>query len=88
MTLVENLITLTVNGKEVRFKKPDRKVVSLAMTKAGKDVLEATEVLIENCYVDGDLTKRDLIDNVGYLLGVSQKINDIIGVAEVELKKT
>jgi hypothetical protein len=83
-----DLITLVIDGKMVRFKRPDRKIVSLAMSKAAKDMLDATEVVVNNCYVDGELTKEDIVGNVGYLMGISTKLNDIIGVVEVELKKS
>jgi hypothetical protein len=83
-----DLVVLEIGGKTVRLKRPSRQVVSLAMAKAAKDVLDATEVLVENCYHDGDLSKEDILGNVGILMGISQKTNEIIGVVEVSLKKS
>ena len=52
---------LTVDGYTCYLKPPDRTILSLSMSFELKDPLKADEVLLTNCWIEGDeCIKKDL----------------------------
>ena len=81
-------IELQIAGDVVFLKKPSRAVVSMSITKAATDPLAQSDVLIENCYIGGTLSKEDVLNDVGLLLGIQSKVTSIIGMKTVEIKNS
>jgi hypothetical protein len=78
-----------VEKRQVKLSKPNRNVVSLALSAAmGGDVLSSTEVVIKNCYVGGTLTKDEILDEVNpeWLFAIHQIVGQIIGSATAKIK--
>ncbi len=69
------------------FKKPTRKVIGLAMSKARSNPLAMVDVLVANCLVDSspgcDLKSNE---DVGYLMGLADELDNIIGTKKAEIK--
>jgi hypothetical protein len=72
------------DGKEVFLKKPDRKVLSLAMTKAQTNPLGFAEVILNNCFLGGD---ADVKTDDNYFLGASAQLEKVMEVKSAEIKK-
>jgi len=71
---------------KVFLKKPTRQTLGLAMAKGASDPLASVEVVIENCYDSGDVTKEVLMNDVGYLFSMSTVINQVLGLKATEVK--
>jgi hypothetical protein len=83
----EQLIEIVFDKKtKVFFKKPSRQTLGLAMAKGASDPLASVEVVIENCYDSGDVTKEVLMNDVGYLFSMSTVINQVLGLKATEVK--
>lgn len=78
------LFMITVEDKACVLKKPTRKVLSMASSVASKDPMKFNEIILKNCWVDGD---EEIIKDDDYFLGASQKIAEIIEFKEAELVK-
>lgn len=78
------LFMITVEDKACLLKKPTRKVLSMASSVASKDPMKFNEIILKNCWVDGD---EEIIKDDDYFLGASQKIAEIIEFKEAELVK-
>jgi hypothetical protein len=72
------------DGKEVFLRKPDRKVLSLAMTKAQTNPLGFAEVILNNCFLGGD---ADVKTDDDYFLGASAQLEKVMEVKSAEIKK-
>ncbi len=72
------------DGKETYIKKPDRKTVSLAMTKMQTNPLAYAEVILNQCFVGGDESFRT---NDEYFFGASAQLEQIMEVKSAEIKK-
>lgn len=70
------------DGRKIWLKKPDRNVVSLAMTKSRTDALGMVTVILASCYLAGD----DVSQDAGALVGLQGKVDDLIGSVNVEVK--
>lgn len=91
----ERLIEKHPNGKLIEFedgewaffKRPNRQTIGLAMTKARSNSLAMMDVIVANCLVDSsqglDL-KSD--DGLGYLMGLAERVDEIIGTKKAEIK--
>lgn len=79
------IIVLESEGKVAFLKKPTRQVVSYALTlqQQGKS-LEMLEHVMKNCFVDGD---REFCENIDYILGSAEVINELVSVKQVTIKK-
>lgn len=75
------------DGEWAFFKQPTRQVVGMAMSKARNNPLDLVQVLVTNCLVDSspnlDL-KGD--DGIGYLVGLAEQVDAIIGTKKAEVK--
>lgn len=75
------------DGQWAFFKKPTRQVVGLAMSKSRNNPLAMLDVLVANCLLDsspGVDLKSDA--GLGYLMGLADKMDDIIGTKKAEIK--
>lgn len=81
-----NLVQVDLEGKQLLFSKPTRAVVSLSITKSQRDPLMGVEVLVDNCYVGGDLDKEAILGDVAVLMSLLPAVNQIIGIKMVEVK--
>jgi len=75
---------LTVEDKVGFLKAPDRNVLSLAYTVAGKDKIKLAETILENCWLDGD---TEIKDNDTFFLSAVSQIDAIVELKDAELKK-
>ena len=71
---------IEVEDKVCYLKKPTRKVLSLAAT----DPMKYNEVILANCWVDGD---EEIKTDDAYFLGVSGVLAELIEVKKASLKK-
>jgi hypothetical protein len=78
------IFKITVGDKSCILKSPTRKDLSYASTVGAKDPLKFNEVILKNCFVEGD---REIVDSDEYFLGASSKIQEIIEVKEASLEK-
>lgn len=76
--------TLQSERGEVYIKKPDRPTLKLILNKLKSDPLGASETLLNTCWLHGD---ESLKEDDGFLLGLLNKLDDIIGVVTMEVKK-
>ncbi|MRI64530.1 hypothetical protein EQP59_07140 [Ornithobacterium rhinotracheale] len=72
------------DGKEVYLKKPDRKVLSFAMTKMQTNPLGFAEVILNQCFLGGD---ADVKGDDSYFFGASAQLEGLMEVKTAELKK-
>ncbi len=72
------------DGKETYIKKPNRKTVSLAMTKMQTNPLAYAEVILNQCFIGGDESFRT---NDAYFFGASAQLEQIMEVKSAEIKK-
>jgi hypothetical protein len=78
------LFCLSSPKGDVYVSKPSRAVLSLILTKAKTDILAAAEVIISNCWLQGD---ESLKTNDGWKLGLVNQLDAIIETVTVEVKK-
>ncbi|MDL2290397.1 hypothetical protein LJB95_03235 [Paludibacteraceae bacterium OttesenSCG-928-F17] len=76
---------LSVGGKTAYLKNPDRRTLSLAMTKIAKnDIMGGSEVLLENCWLGGD---PEIKTDDELFMGAIGKVGELIQVKDAELAK-
>jgi hypothetical protein len=73
-----------VDGKECYLRNPDRKTLSAAATVGRNDPLRYNEILLQNCWIEGD---EEIKTDDQYFLGISSKLAEIVEVKEGTLKK-
>jgi len=75
---------LTEDDRDIFLHKPSRHVVDMAMAKSRTNPLGLIQVLLDNCWVGGDvLVKSDS----KYLVGLAGEVDSIIGTVKAEVKK-
>ncbi len=67
------------------FKRPNRKVISLATTQGRQDPVKFAEVLINNCLIGGN--KDVLASNDSVFNGVMTQLDVMIDIAATGIKK-
>jgi len=72
------------DGKKCYLRKPDRKTLGAASVIGKNDPMKYNEVMINNCWLDGNEILRE---NDGYFLGLSAQIAELIEIKEGEIKK-
>jgi hypothetical protein len=75
---------VTIDDATCFLKKPDRKTLSLANTLGQHDAMKFNEVMLENCWIDGDNKIKE--DNE-YFFAAIEKLTELIQVKEATLKK-
>jgi hypothetical protein len=73
-----------VEGKACYLRKPDRKTLSAASVLGKSDPLKYNEVILKNCWLDGD---EEIKTDDGLFLGISGRLAELIEIKEGELKK-
>lgn len=77
---------LTIEDKAAYLRKPDRRTLSLAMSKIGKnEILEGSEAVLVNCWLGGDPEIKD--PDSDYYMAAIGKVGELIQVKEAELEK-
>ena len=71
-------------SKRCYLKKPSRKVLGYAMMVAQQNPLKFNEVLLNDCWLDGD---EEIKTNDDLFLTITSKIAELIEVKEAELVK-
>jgi len=77
------------DGQWAFFKKPTRQVVSMAMAQARTNPLGLVDVIVKNCLAgcsEGLDLRSD--DCIGYIMGLAERIDDIIGTKKAEIKNS
>jgi hypothetical protein len=72
------------DGKEAYLKKPDRKVLSFAMTKMQTNPLGFAETILGQCFLGGD---KEVQTDDNYFLGAASQLEGLMEVKAAELKK-
>lgn len=72
------------DGKAAYLKKPDRKVLSYAMTKMQTNPLAFAETILNQCFIGGD---EEVKTDDNYFLGAASQLEGIMEVKTAELKK-
>lgn len=75
---------ITVEDKVAFLRSPDRKTLSLASTVGANDPMKFNEILLKNCWLDGDL---EIQTNDTLFLSASAKLATLIEIKEAELVK-
>lgn len=78
------IFEIEVEDKVCYLKKPSRKVLSLAATAGQHDPMKYNEVILANCWVEGD---EEIKTEDAYFLGISGVLSDLIEVKKATLKK-
>ena len=78
------VFALISDGMIGYLRKPTRPELGYAMSHANVNPLMMTETIIQSCWLGGC---DNLRDDDKYFLGLNTQINDIIEIAEVEVKK-
>lgn len=79
-----DVYVVTSEGKTAYLRRPDRNIIGAASVLGGQDPIKQKEVMIRNCWLGGD---EALLDEDKYFLGLSLRMDSMVEVAEVELKK-
>jgi hypothetical protein len=81
----KNVHKLTIGDKTAYLKNPDRKTLSLAMSRIAKsDIMGGSEAILENCWLGGNPEIKT--DDELFMAAVG-KVGDLIQVKEAELEK-
>lgn len=82
----EKVFELVVDDKKAVLHKPTRKDLSFASagSEQGKDGIKFNEVLLKQCWIDGD---KEIMDDDDYFLGAVPVLQAIGEVKEAEIKK-
>lgn len=73
-----------VDGRRCYLKRPTRKTLSAAAVVGTKDPLKYNEIVLKNCWLNGD---EEIQGDDALFLGVSGQLAEIIEVAEASIKK-
>ncbi len=79
-----NVYRITVADKVAYLKSPDRKTMSYASSVIAKDPIKFNEILLKQCWIDGD---AEIQTDDALFLGVSAQLAEIIEIAEAKLEK-
>lgn len=79
-----DIYQLEIDGKKCILHKPTRKVLSAATVTAGKDPIKFNEIILKNCWIQGD---EEIQSDDNLFLGICPKLAEIIEVKEAEIKK-
>ena len=80
----EDIFAVEVDGSICYLHKPDRKTMKAVASIGQGDPIRASEILLENCWLDGDPTIKT---NDEKFFAVSKEMAKIIEVKQAELKK-
>lgn len=72
------------DGKSCYLHRPSRTTIAAASVVGKDDPFKFAEIILANCWIDGD---EELRTEDRYFMGLSQKLSEIIEVKVGELKK-
>jgi hypothetical protein len=78
------LFKLEFEDKVAYLRKPDRATLKAAMSKVLTDPIGFAEVILKNCWLDGD---EDVKKNDEYIMGSVGPLNNIVNARTAELVK-
>jgi hypothetical protein len=78
------LFKLEFEDKVAYLRKPDRATLKAAMSKVLTDPIGFAEVLLKNCWLDGD---EEVKKNEEYIMGSVAPLNNIVNARTGELVK-
>lgn len=73
-----------VDGKIAYLKKPDRKTISAATMVGKNDPIKFTEILLANCWIEGD---EEIKTDNELFFGVAAHLDKLMQAKEATLKK-
>jgi hypothetical protein len=79
-----DVYALQVDNHICYLKKPDRRVLSMAVSLGSKDPMKFNEVLLENCWLGGS---EAIKTNDELFIAAGGQLGDLIEVKQAELKK-
>ena len=82
----KDVYEIRVDGKSCLVRKPGRKDLSFAMagSSSGKDVVRMQEILLENCWLEGD---AEIKTDDSLFFAAAAKLTGLMETKEAELKK-
>lgn len=82
----DGVFEVTVGDKRAVLHKPSRKDLSYATAGSGQgtDAMKFSEILMRQCWVDGD---SEILDNDDYFLGAVPVLQAVTEVRKAEIKK-
>jgi len=78
------IFKLEIEDKSCYLRKPDRKVLSAAMSLSKSDPIKFNEVLLNNCWLAGD---EEIKYSDEYFMGASAQLDKLMEYKVAELKK-
>lgn len=75
---------IQVEDKACYLRNVDRKVLGLATTNSGGDTIKFNEILLRNCWLDGDM---EIQNEDSYFLGASGTLGELVQVKQATIKK-
>jgi hypothetical protein len=79
-----NVFQVSAENKAGYIRAPRRAEIGLAFSYMAANPLKATETILQSCWLGGC---EELRDDDKYFYGLNSQINEIIEMAEVEIKK-
>jgi hypothetical protein len=73
-----------VDSKECYLRKPDRKVLSLAMKSSQKNPLAFNEVILRHCWLAGDM---EIQTDDELFMSISQELDKLVDQKMVDVKE-
>ena len=82
----KDVYEISVDGKSCLVRKPGRKDLSFAMagSSSGKDIVRMQEILLENCWLEGD---EEIKTDDALFFAAAAKLTGLMETKEAELKK-
>lgn len=74
----------TEDGKKCYLKKPDRATLGAASKTAKDDPMKFNEVILQNCWLDGD---KEILTNDDDFMAVSTQLDELVTFKKAEVKK-
>lgn len=78
------IFQLTVSDKKAILKKPDRKVLSMALSLSEKDPIKFGELILDSCWIEGD---EEIRTNDSYFLASLEVLQEMVEIKQASLKK-
>lgn len=82
----DGIYEVVVDDKKAILHKPSRKDISYATSgsSSGQDAMKFNEILMRQCWVDGD---REILEDDDYFFGAVPTLQAILEVKKAEIKK-
>lgn len=80
----DQVFKLSVDGKVAYLHSPDRKTLSYASSIGAKDPIKFNEILLKQCWIDGD---KEIQTNDSLFMSVSGQMAELLNFKESALEK-